>query len=116
MLCSWGKQVWVLYRQALLAQLRNPSDTAGRIYVTVLINLLVSKAACMGSMQLSAASRLPTLRCINVSAVRYPVQAYSMHGLLTAACALEGHVHQQRMPWLALNDSKRPGACCILPA
>ena len=42
--CSWGKQVWVLYRQALLAQLRNPSDTAGRIYVTVLINLLVSEA------------------------------------------------------------------------
>ena len=39
--CSWVRQVQVLYRQALLAQLRNPSDTSGRIFVTVFINLLV---------------------------------------------------------------------------
>ena len=31
----------MLYRQGVQTQLRNPSDVAGRIYVTLLINLLV---------------------------------------------------------------------------
>ena len=41
----------MLYRQALLAQLRNPSDTSGRIFLTVFINLFVSWPAARHTCQ-----------------------------------------------------------------
>ena len=71
--CSWGKQVWVLYCQGILTQLRNPSDVAGRIFVTLLINLLVSPWPLPGRENLAC-----TVSC---SAVLHE------HALQSCACA-----------------------------
>lgn len=39
-LCSWMKQLWVLYTRAVTTQLRNPSDICGRIFVTTSVGVV----------------------------------------------------------------------------
>lgn len=40
---SWARQFWVLWKRAMLAQLRNPTDTAARLLVATWIGLLTGE-------------------------------------------------------------------------
>ena len=41
--CSWFTQFWVLLRRAMLGQLRNPTDTTSRLFLSTWVGVLAGE-------------------------------------------------------------------------